>query len=290
MRVLFIFNDFSPHNRIISDYLRARPQDEVSLVKVQMVVKGKSRFASLKNMLSRLSPRFIAGKVAESAAIHTFTWCPKVLRRGAVFKRLRWIALRNELPFFKTRNVMSNETLDFIRAQKPDLVVTLVHQILREKLIAIPRCGIINIHPGILPHFRGIQPYFWELSESFGRAGATLHLIEDEGIDTGCIVASGSYATWPGMSVHLNYYLTCQVASALLPKCVGLFEANHISPLKQNAAIGDYFRWPDDAAFQRLDAAGHPFFSSDDLYQILKGDYDDFSASVVRFCRTNKLQ
>ncbi len=45
----------------------------------------------------------------------------------------------------------------------------------------------INIHPSLLPSYRGPNPIFWGLLDNSSEFGITLHLI-DEGIDTGDII------------------------------------------------------------------------------------------------------
>jgi methionyl-tRNA formyltransferase len=277
VNVVFLLSDYVLHNRIVSDYLLARPQDRVSVVKVPLVLKGKGRLETARRIAPQLSRRFLLGKVLEALVLAAITVVPKILRRGAVFRRLRSIARLHGLPFLKTSNVMSEEALAFVRAQQPDLVVTLFHQIVKRPLLDLPRLGVVNIHPGLLPAFRGIQPYFWELALGHGRAGATLHLIEDETIDTGRVLGEGAYATWQGMSVQLNYYLTAQAAARLLPRCAEEIEQGRAAPAPQPDG-GAYHRWPDSAAFDRLEAAGHALFSWSDLWGILSGRYDRFVA------------
>ncbi|MHC4974323.1 MAG: formyltransferase family protein [Planctomycetota bacterium] len=278
MRIVFCMSDYVLHNRILSDYLAARPGDSVAVIKVPLVLKGKGRVETARRMVPRLSRRFLLGKLLEFCVLLAVTLVPKILRRGAVFRRLRRIARLHGLPFWKTQNIMSEETLAFLRAQDPDVVVTMVHQILKRPLIEIPRHGVVNLHPGVLPDFRGIQPYFWELSEGSLRGGATLHLIEDETIDTGGVLAHASYATWPGMSVQLNYYLTSQVTAQVLPACLESLVQGRLQPRPQDPDAGAYYRWPDSAAYDRLEARGHRLLKWRDLLGILCGKYDDFRA------------
>lgn len=282
MRVVFCMSDYVLHNRILSDYLAARPDDHVALIKVPLVLKGRSRAESARRIVPRLSRRFLIGKLVEFCVLLAVTLVPKILRRGAVFRRLRRIARLAGLPFLRTADIMAPDTLAFLRAQDPDVVVTMVHQIVKRPLIEIPRCGVVNLHPGVLPDFRGIQPYFWELSEGAARAGATLHLIEDETIDTGGMLAEASYATWPGLSVQLNYYLTSQVTAQLLPRCLEELVAGRLRPQAQDPGAGAYYRWPDSAAYDRLEQRGHRLLKWGHLWGILSGRYDAFRADEQR--------
>jgi methionyl-tRNA formyltransferase len=285
MNVVFIFNEFPLHNHIIETYCNERPTDNVSIVKIPLVLRGKSRSETASRILPKLSKRFIWGKFLECLAVAMITVLPKILGRGAIFRRLKWIARRRNLPLHISYDVMSNDTIDYINRQKPDVIVTLFHQILRSKVIKIPRLGVVNIHPGILPDFRGIQPYFWELMEGFGKSGATLHFIEDETVDTGKILAQARFLTTVSMSVQLNYYLTSRCAGYLLSRTLPLLESGKLNPLSQDSTRGNYYRWPDSASVDRLSKQGNPIISWCDLVDILTGKFDQFVPSEIEIHR-----
>lgn len=287
MKVLFLLSDYVLHNSLLTHYADARPGDELAVVKIPLVLKGKGRRGTAERILPQLSRRFAFGKLAEYVSLLTITALPKVLRRGAIFRRLRATCRRQGIAFQRSENVMSPETLDFVRRFEPDVIVSLCHQILKEPLISMAPLGIVNVHPGLLPDFRGIQPYFWELSEGSDRAGATLHLIEDEGVDTGGVLAHTSYATSPGMSVQLNYYLTIQCAARLLPGCLEGLRDGKLAPQVQSENEGAYYRWPDSEAFGRLRKRGHPLISYRQLIGILVGRYDDHRADRERLLGKN---
>ena len=281
MRVVYVMAEYSLHNQLVEEHLRARPDDELAVVKVPLVLRGKGRRETAERIAPKLSRRFLWGKLLEAAVVLTVTATPKLLRRGAVFQRLGRIARRRGLPFLETPDIMSEEALAFIRAHEPDVVLTLFHQIVRRKLIELPRLGVVNIHPGLLPDFRGIQPYFWELSEGSPRAGATVHFIEDEQIDAGGVLGQASYPVPPGVSVQLNYYLTCRAAARLVPACLAALEEGVARPEAQDPEAGAYWRWPDSAAFDRLEARGHCLMSWRQLFGLLVGRHDDPAVSLA---------
>lgn len=140
MRVVYVLAEYGLHNQIVVEHLRARPMDRVSVVKVPLVLRGKGRGATAARIVPKLSRRFLAGKLVEAGILLAVTATPKLLGRGAVFQRLRPIARRRRLPFHRSPDIMSEETLAFIGDQQPDVVITLFHQIVRTRLIALPRC------------------------------------------------------------------------------------------------------------------------------------------------------
>ena len=81
------------------------------------------------------------------------------------------------------------EGLELVRSLKPDMIVLSGAPILGPGLLSVPRYGVLNVHFGIAPHYRGSHTLFYALyREDYSRVGVTLHYV-DEGVDTGPIVA-----------------------------------------------------------------------------------------------------
>jgi len=77
----------------------------------------------------------------------------------------------------------------------PDLVLTIRYGvILKRPVISIPRLGVLNLHSGILPDYRGVLATFRALMSGAERIGCTLHYIQDPTIDTGDVVGIRSVA------------------------------------------------------------------------------------------------
>jgi methionyl-tRNA formyltransferase len=75
-----------------------------------------------------------------------------------------------------------------IKAKEPDLVVVVAFgQILKKKLLDIPRWGVINVHASLLPHLRGAAPIQWTILNDETITGLTVMKM-DEGMDTGPIL------------------------------------------------------------------------------------------------------
>jgi methionyl-tRNA formyltransferase len=75
-----------------------------------------------------------------------------------------------------------------IRAKEPDLLVVVAFgQILKKKLLDIPRWGVINVHASLLPNLRGAAPIQWTILNDESKTGLTVMQM-DEGMDTGPIL------------------------------------------------------------------------------------------------------
>lgn len=77
-------------------------------------------------------------------------------------------------------------------AYEPDLAVCLGYPwLLTPEVLAIPRLGVLNSHPSLLPRWRGPFPLAWTIHEGDTEFGLTYHLMDDS-FDTGPILAQGS--------------------------------------------------------------------------------------------------
>ena len=71
-----------------------------------------------------------------------------------------------------------------------DLAVVVAYgQILPEALLAVPRCGFVNVHFSLLPRWRGAAPVARAILAGDSTTGVTLIQL-DAGMDTGDIIAS----------------------------------------------------------------------------------------------------
>ena len=67
------------------------------------------------------------------------------------------------------------EFLQAISALKPDLGVVFAYgKLLPRSLLAIPRLGFINIHPSLLPRYRGAAPIQWALINGDPETGVSI--------------------------------------------------------------------------------------------------------------------
>lgn len=68
------------------------------------------------------------------------------------------------LPVLRTANVNSEESLQRIRSESPELlIVAAFGQIFREPLLAIPKRYCLNVHTSLLPKYRGAAPVQWSI-------------------------------------------------------------------------------------------------------------------------------
>ncbi|MBK8992658.1 MAG: formyl transferase [Gammaproteobacteria bacterium] len=81
------------------------------------------------------------------------------------------------------------ELLRLIDETSPDLIAVFGTSLLRGEILTKGRLGIVNLHGGLSPEYRGADCTFWALYNGEPeKVGCTLHYI-DAGIDTGKLIA-----------------------------------------------------------------------------------------------------
>jgi methionyl-tRNA formyltransferase len=79
-----------------------------------------------------------------------------------------------------------------LEAYEPDLCLCLGYRwLLPPEVLAIPKLGIVNGHPSLLPRWRGPFPVAWTIREGDAEIGLTFHRMDDA-FDTGPTLAQGS--------------------------------------------------------------------------------------------------
>jgi methionyl-tRNA formyltransferase len=71
----------------------------------------------------------------------------------------------------------------------PELIVSIrFGLILQSAVIEIPKFGVINLHSGELPTYRGVMATFRAMQQNATECGTTVHYISDSDIDSGEII------------------------------------------------------------------------------------------------------
>lgn len=90
--------------------------------------------------------------------------------------------------YLETPSLNEATVVTAVTKVKPDVCVVLGTSIIRQRMISIPRLGMINAHTSILPEYRGARSEFWQCyNQDYDHVGVTLHFV-DKGVDTGRIL------------------------------------------------------------------------------------------------------
>jgi methionyl-tRNA formyltransferase len=92
------------------------------------------------------------------------------------------------LPVFQPEKVKDPSFLEVFKKLNPDMVVLVAFgQILPKAIINYPPLKCLNIHPSLLPKYRGAAPLNWQIIRGETKTGVSI-MIMDEGMDSGDIL------------------------------------------------------------------------------------------------------
>jgi len=103
------------------------------------------------------------------------------------------IAEQNNIPFLTPENLNDEDFLKTIKNLQPDFILlTAYAKIIPSVLLKIPPQGFLNIHPSLLPRYRGATPLQSTILAGDTETGVTLFEM-DEKIDHGPIIQDTKY-------------------------------------------------------------------------------------------------
>lgn len=155
----------------------------------------------------------------------------------------------------------SSRGLRVIEKLRPDLIISVRYRrILRDAAIAIPKVGVINLHSGILPDYRGVMATFWAMLAGEKEIGTTLHWIVDSGIDTGPVIDIHRKDTRPDRSYLANVLGLYAEGCDMIAAAVRDIGEDHKPCGRLQSPGGQYFAAPGARDVERFDALGLALF------------------------------
>lgn len=99
------------------------------------------------------------------------------------------ISQEKGIPIFRSKDFNDEITRLFLKNVQANMIVSAYNnQILKRSLYNFPEHRSVNIHPALLPDFRGLDGPFEALYHGVRDAGVTIHYVDGK-IDTGRILA-----------------------------------------------------------------------------------------------------
>lgn len=132
-------------------------------------------------------------------------------------------ALQHSLPVWQPASLRTDTTLlNHLKKLDLDLLIAAAYgQMLSPEVLEIPKLGCLNVHPSLLPKYRGAAPIPWPILNGDHQTGVTIMKM-DESLDTGDIVAQESTSISPtetGGELHNRLApLGAQLLAYTLPK------------------------------------------------------------------------
>ena len=154
------------------------------------------------------------------------------------------LALKHSIPIEYFSDLNTEEAEVIISDFEPDFIVIACYpQMLPAQIFSMPRVACLNIHPSMLPSYRGPTPIFWQLRNDESRTGVSIHIVSEK-LDAGDIIQRQEHAIQNGMSGSDIDIMFGELGARLIIKCINLYARDLVNPKPQNPAFASYYKLP----------------------------------------------
>jgi methionyl-tRNA formyltransferase len=145
-----------------------------------------------------------------------------------------------ELPVVQPVSLKKDEAVTQLAGFQPDVIIVAAFgQILPKPLLDIPKHGCINIHPSLLPKFRGASPVASAILAGSEFTGVSIMLM-DEDLDTGPVLTKAQIPITPRDTTGSLTAKLSRIAAQLLLDVLPSWIRGEITPQPQNEAETTY--------------------------------------------------
>lgn len=181
---------------------------------------------------------------SEYQVVAVYTQPDKPTGRGHSMEQspVKKVVLEHGVPVFQPRKLRDAEEVERLARLKPDLVVVSAFgQILSQSVLDIPAFGCLNIHPSLLPKYRGATPIPSAILAGDEETGVTIMLM-DADMDTGPIVSQIIVGIEPDDTTELLGGKLSQASVRLLGETLPLWFERSLKVTPQDNSKATYTR------------------------------------------------
>ena len=179
---------------------------------------------------------------SEYQVVGVYTQPDKPTGRGRTLEQLpvKRVALQHGLELFQPVKLRNPDEVARLAALKPDLIlVAAFGQILPQSVLDIPKFGCLNIHPSLLPEYRGATPIPAAILAGDKETGVTIMLM-DAGMDTGPIISQIIVGIEPDDTTESLTTRLAQAGVRLLGEALPLWFEGSLKPQPQDGSKATY--------------------------------------------------
>lgn len=162
--------------------------------------------------------------------------------RRVVPSPVKTYAVAHGLAVFQPTTLRRQEAAEELSALNPEVgIVAAYGRLLPAELLAVPPLGVLNIHPSLLPKYRGPSPVGTAILEGETETGVTVMRM-DQGMDTGPILGQRQVHILPGETAGELTRRLFGLGAELLLELLPAWKVGDIKPVPQDEAKATHTR------------------------------------------------
>ena len=199
----------------------------MGMLKIVVLISGRG--SNLKAIIDKCSKKNVPAKVI---AIISNNSKASGLKLNGKFKK---IIINNKL----SKKKFENELQKNLKKLNPNLICLAgFMKILSPFIINKWKNKIINVHPSLLPSFKGLNTHERALNAGVKKSGCTIHFV-DKSLDGGAIIAQASTVINKKMTSKELSKKILKMEHKIYPEVVNLFAKKKINIKKNKVFIKD---------------------------------------------------
>lgn len=216
--------------------------------------------------------------------------CP-FYENDTAYKALYRIATENNIEFIREKNVNSETIYNKIKEINPYIIISVhLRKVLKKEIFSLAQNTAINVHPSLLPKYRGLSPQHQVLIHGEKESAVTIHIIE-EGIDTGNIVIQQKFDIKPNDYIADVQFKMLAIYKTIMVDAVRLLLDDNFKTTPQSTIGESYF-----GAIKTKDRTIDINSSKQDVYNLIRAVsmpyegaiYNEFKIWTADFLDTTK--
>jgi methionyl-tRNA formyltransferase len=137
------------------------------------------------------------------------------------------------VPIYQPEKLTDQNFIDQLKSLQADIFVVVAFRILPEAVFSMPPHGTINLHPSLLPKYRGAAPINWTIINGEKETGITIIKISRQ-IDSGGILAQTRVPVLENETAGSLHDRLAEIGADLLIKTINSMASNNVNILPQN--------------------------------------------------------
>jgi methionyl-tRNA formyltransferase len=177
---------------------------------------------------------------SENTVSAVFTQTPKPKGRGMREEKspVHLTAERHSIQVYTPQSLRNEETIELIRSIEADVIVVVAYGFIIPKVILdMKKYGCLNIHPSMLPKYRGAAPLQMTIIND-DKETAVCIIQMNEGLDTGDIIIQKRLSLAPRTTLMDLHDKCAEIGAEILIEA--LSNIDHLPRIKQTEAEASY--------------------------------------------------
>lgn len=156
------------------------------------------------------------------------------------FTTIETLAVEHHIPIHYVLDISDRQLLDTLTGYQADFILLACFPSkVPEKIRRLPKKECVNIHPSLLPAYRGPHPVFWQLKAGEKRMGVSLHRVTDEW-DSGEIILQTEVQISAGMRGRAIEAKLGEYGAIVFTEVLRLYQVNNVTPTIQDDLRASY--------------------------------------------------